>query len=379
MPLCDLIIDRITTDGPISFHDFMEMCLYYPELGYYTSTRDKLGKNGDYYTSSFLTQAFGAMIGRQLEEMWAILGEEEFTIVEYGAGTGLLSHDVLNYLRRNAKFYDRLKYCIIEKSAAMTETAKLFLAGEEKVEWHNSIDEIHDITGCILSNELINNFAVHQVVMEEELMEVFVDYDNGFKEILLPARRQLTDYLDELNIALPRGFRTEINLQAHDWIREIGTSLARGYVITIDYGYNSKELYASFRNGGTLICYNKHSVNEHFYQDIGCQDITSHVNFSALCHWGIKNDLLFCGYTNQAHFLLSLGITDYLKQSIEKEPDNYINYKKEAFLKRTLLVDMGSKFKVLLQRKGIEQQGLMGLRLNNQALHPAKMDLSLVA
>jgi len=100
MQLTEIIIDKIRKEGPLSFREFMEMCLYYPGLGYYTSAGGKIGKNGDYYTSPFLTQAFGAMIGKQLEEMWRILGERTFTVVEYGAGGGLLSLDILNFLKK---------------------------------------------------------------------------------------------------------------------------------------------------------------------------------------------------------------------------------------------------------------------------------------
>src|SRR4051812_24910945 len=118
MQLSDIIIQQIKTGGPISFHDFMEMALYYPQLGYYTSPGDKIGADGDFYTSCNLTALYGAMIARQIEEMWHYLGKKEFTIVEYGAGTGMLCHDILTSLRQNQKLYDKLQYCIIEKSAA---------------------------------------------------------------------------------------------------------------------------------------------------------------------------------------------------------------------------------------------------------------------
>ena len=124
MLLSEIIAEKIKREGPISFRDFMEMSLYYPELGYYTSIDDKIGKNGDYYTSSDLTSIFGAMIGTQIEEMWEIAGMEPFTIIEYGAGTGLLCHDILEYLKNNTKLYDELNYCIIEKSAVMREKQK---------------------------------------------------------------------------------------------------------------------------------------------------------------------------------------------------------------------------------------------------------------
>ncbi|MEJ7679385.1 MAG: class I SAM-dependent methyltransferase [Segetibacter sp.] len=148
------------------------------------------------------------------------------TIVEYGAGTGVLCHDILDYLRNNKQFYDQLNYCIIEKSPVMREKQKAHLY--EKVSWHNTIQDIPEITGCILSNELLDNFSVYQVVMEDELMEVFVDYKDGFVELLRPAKKALTDYMAELSVVLPKGFRTEINLEATEWIKEIAASLKKG-------------------------------------------------------------------------------------------------------------------------------------------------------
>jgi SAM-dependent MidA family methyltransferase len=363
MLLSEILIQRIQKEGPISFHDFMEMALYYPEKGYYTSAQNKIGKTGDFYTSSNLTPAFGAMIGRQLEEMWDLLGRNNFTVVEYGAGTGALCNDILDYLKNNEELYDQLNYCIIEKSPAMREKQKAHL--HEKVSWPDRIEELPEITGCILSNELLDTFSVHQVVMEDELMEVFVDYKYGFVELLQPAKKVLTDYLAELNVVLPKGFRTEINLEATKWIKEIAVSLREGYVITIDYGYPSSELYSERRSCGTLLCYNNHTINGNAYIDIGDQDITSHVNFSALCHWGLKSGLLCCGLTNQAHFLLALGFKDYLRKtlSLEAGQDLVSAVKKESFLTQTLLVDMGTKFKVLIQQKGIAKKDLLGLKL----------------
>ncbi len=365
MQLSEIITKKIHENGPISFRDFMEMALYYPELGYYTSVQDKIGTNGDYYTSPNLTPVFGAMIGRQIEEMWSISGGEEFTIVEYGAGTGSLCHDILEYLKKNEKLYEKFNYSIIEKSPVMREKGKMHLDKHEKVSWHDSIRDIPEITGCILSNELVDNFSVHQVMMQDELMEVFVDHKNEFVELLKPASKALKDYLDELQVILPKGFHTEINLEAAEWTKEIAASIKKGYVMTIDYGYSSAELYYKERRScGTLLCYNKHTRNNQPYKDVGKQDITSHVNFSALSHWGLKNGLECCGLTNQAHFLLSLGFKDYFRNTAKHEQDIIHLAMQEAFLTRTLLLDMGSKVKVLIQRKGIPEQELLGLKLS---------------
>jgi len=361
MLLSEIIADKIKREGPVSFHDFMEMSLYYPELGYYTSINDKIGKNGDYYTSSGLTSLFGAMIGKQLEEMWHMAGKEPFTIVEYGAGTGLLCHDILEYLKNNRKLYNELNYCIIEKSPVMRK--KQMASLHEKVSWHNSIQDLSPVTGCVLSNEVVDNFSVHQVVMKDELMEVFVDYNNGFIELLQPAKMELKDYFCELGISLSREFRTEINLEAIEWIREIAACLQKGYVITIDYGYPSAELYRACRGDGTLLCYNKHTINNDPYSEPGKQDITAHVNFSALDHWGSKYGLDPCGFTNQAAFLLSLGLESSLRMMNEQlSGDLMAICRKQAFLKYTLLIDMGSKYKVLIQQKGLPKNELSGLK-----------------
>ncbi len=139
MSLSDIIMQTISRDGPISFRDFMDMALYYPGLGYYTSEKDKIGKKGDYYTSPNLTPAFGEMLGMQLEEMWRILGEKKFSVVEMGAGTGLMSMDILKYLKGNPELSRHLDYCIIEKSPALRKEQQEKLG--ENTRWCSSLDE----------------------------------------------------------------------------------------------------------------------------------------------------------------------------------------------------------------------------------------------
>lgn len=361
MSLQDIIMQRIHQEGPISFRDFMEMALYYPELGYYNSLADNIGADGDFYTSANLSDTFGAMIGRQIEEMWQNLEKKPFKIVEYGAGTGLLCHDILDYLKINSpSLYDVLSYCIIEKSLGMRKREQMYL--KEKVTWHDSVDEIPEINGCILSNELIDNFSVHRVVMEDQLMEVFVDYADGFVEVLKPADKLLVDYFSFLGIELLRGFRIEVNLEALSWIGEISKSLNKGYVITIDYGDISSELYRKYRSSGTLACYYQHHKKDNPYQFIGEQDITSHINFSALINWGNKNNLHCCGMTNQASFLLSLGLKEYQEKRFLETNGNATKAIQEANINYRLLMDMGFKYKVLLQSRNIPNYPLSGLK-----------------
>ena len=301
------------------------------------------------------------MIGRQLEEMWSILDKDPITIVEYGAGTGALCFEILLYLKKNAALYQQLKYCIIEKSAVMKQKEQKLL--NEKVEWINDIHEIPEITGCVLSNEVVDNFSVNLVIMQDELMEVFVDYKNEFVEVLRPATDELKNYLTEQNIHLPTGYRTELNIQALEWIREIAANLKRGFVITIDYGFPCKELYDEKRNLGTLACYYQHCVSDLPYCNIGLQDITAHVNFSALNSWGKQYGLECTGFCNQNYFLRSLGLANYLRK---KEMESTHNNKEFFFQGNKLLMEMGNKFKVLIQQKGIKSKTLTGMQFSHQ-------------
>jgi SAM-dependent MidA family methyltransferase len=360
MQLKELVIEKIKESGAMSFCDFMDMALYYPALGYYNSEKNKIGKQGDYYTSPVLSSVFGEMLGRQIEEMWFVLGKQPFTIVEYGAGTGALCFDLLNYLKRNADLYEYLNYCIIEKSSTMQALQKSFL--QEKVSWHNSINEISGLNGCVISNELLDNFAVHKVVMQEELMEVFVDYKDEFIEVLQPANDDLKNYFKEQQIVLPKDYSTEVNLQALGWIQEIAANLQTGFVLTIDYGFPAFELYDAKRNTGTLVCFKNHEVNYAPYENIGMQDITVHVNFSALKHWGEKAGLITNGFTTQDHFLRSLGLMGYLR-NLEMENKN--TDQKDFLFQINKLVEMGNKFKVLIQQKGTRKSMLTGLQFSS--------------
>jgi SAM-dependent MidA family methyltransferase len=357
MELSEILKKKIGEEGPQSFRDFMEMALYYPDLGYYNSEKNKIGKEGDYYTSPVLSSLFGELVGRQIEEMWILLDKKPFTIVEYGAGTGALCSDILKYLKNNPLLYDELKYCMIEKSEAMQRKQKQILPS--KVSWYSTIKDLGLITGCILSNEVLDNFPVHKVKMKKELMEVFVSYDNGFSEMLKPANQKLRNYLQEQGIVLPENYCTEINLDAIEWIKDVATHLAKGFVLTIDYGFSSAELYSPKRNSGTLICYKGHTVNSSLYSDIGKQDITAHVNFSALSCWGKKYDLQCSGFTTQAHFLRSLGLMNYLRKLELETPKNN---RALIFQVHQLLMDMGNKFKVLIQQKRVKSKMLTGLQ-----------------
>ena len=351
MNLPEIIISRISQHGPISFHDYMEMCLYFPELGYYTSKRPKIGSSGDFYTSTNLTPVFGALIGKQIVQMWIDLDRQPFDIVEVGAGNGQLCLDILTYLKSHDELYKQLQYFILEKSLSNVLLEKCRIRSS-KVKWINQLNDLPQLRGCILSNELIDNFSVHVLQMKESLMEVFVDYQHGgFTEIPLPATKEQTDCLNDLGIKLPKGFRTELNLSAHDYIKHTSESMQSGFLLTIDYGYLSHQLVTPSKREGTLVSYHQHKVSDRLYEDPGERDITSHVNFSALMHWGKQFGWKERLYANQGNFLLNLGFVKELEQSFAEEKNIVLAAKRIAVLNHLLIYDMGTKFKVLIQEK----------------------------
>jgi SAM-dependent MidA family methyltransferase len=361
--LAETIAARIEESGPISFHDFMEMALYQPRVGYYETSREKIGAAGDYYTSPSLTPIFGAMVAKQLEEMSKLTGTKPFAIVEFGAGTGCLCESILHHAKQSPRFYNDLTYYIIERSSAMRAKQQSRL--QENVQWISDLSAIEPINGCILSNELLDNFPVHRVVMQEELMEIFVGYNGHFFEMLRPATLELKRYFQELDVELPQHFYAEVNLQALDWIKQIASALQKGFVITADYGYTSAELYTPSHRPGTLLCYYQHAVHDDPYQHIGEQDITAHVNFSALIRTGEKYGLTTTGLTTQASFLQGLGLTGYIREMEEKKEPLSSAIDPSSLL-QMLLLEMGRKIKVLIQQKGIPFQPLSGLAFGSQ-------------
>lgn len=325
----------------------MEMALYYPGLGYYNSPAVKIGKSGDYYTMPELTNVFGQLLGKQLEEMWLLLDRPVFTIIEYGAGPGKLCNDILTYLRYNRQLYDKLRYCIIERSEYMRNVERQ--SCDEKVEWFSSVGEVSFECGCVIANEVLDNFAVHRVVMKEELCEIFIDHRQGkFVELCMPSSPELKNYLEQLGVTLDEGCQIEINLQALQWLREVSSSLHKGFVITIDYGYTSPDVYKPAYRNGSVNSFTKQQVSDDLYTVAGGKDITAQVNFSALKYWGERSGLKSCGLTLQSHFLHCLGLVQALK-----------NYNARFY---PLVLDMSKRFRVLIMQKALGNPVLTGMQ-----------------
>lgn len=368
-PLENLIVERILTDGPLSFASFMRDCLYHPQYGYYMTTRQRIGREGDFYTSSSVHALFGQLIARQLQQMWEILGcPDNFVIAEQGAGEGYLCLDILNAVEADfSEFYRSLEYRIVEISAEnRARQAKLLSRHRQVVNWCQQ-SELAGMIGCYLSNELIDAFPVHLVEKREgKLLEVYVTVENGtFQEILRdPSTAELANYLEWVGVELAEGNRAEINLTAPAWIRTVAGHLHRGFILTIDYGYLASELYAPWRQNGTLMCYYQHRSGENPYVRLGEQDITAHVDFSGLIRAGEESGLKQLFYGDQCKFLLGLGFVDALLAAQTREKDPHHAQALRLTLKNLILPDggMGEIFKVLIHGKGVGSQNLLCAR-----------------
>ncbi|MDR4496315.1 MAG: SAM-dependent methyltransferase [Candidatus Scalindua sp.] len=358
-------MNRVTKGGLITFADFMDMALYHPEYGYYTSTKERIGRKGDYYTSSDVHPLFGQLIARQLEQMWRILGMGMFTVVEMGAGKGLLCYDIITFIKKCfPEFFEVIEYKIVEINKDQVENQSNLLKGfASKISWESfSADgfSFEPVKGCFLSNEFVDSLPVHRLIVEDgRLKEIYVGHEDGeFCEIVGELSvSELEEYFMEFPVQLKEGQEAEVNLRAVDWISNMSRSLNKGFVITIDYGYRAVDIYSEDKFKGTLMCYHKHSTNENPFVRVGDQDITSHVNFSSLIKAGEKSGLSTTGFTKQSHFLIALG-------AIERMIDSPGDIRRVLAIKNLILPGgMGEVFKVLIQHKSINNPELTGLRV----------------
>ncbi len=358
---------KIDRAGPITFERFMDLSLYHPEFGYYANKRLKIGPHGDYYTSSHLHPIFSWLIANQLDEIKRILKDpDDFTVLEIGAGRGYLAEGIVNYAQKTLKWKGNWKYIIVEKNPRIFEDQmKLLDPYKSRVVWKTSFEEMDQFCGCVISNELLDAFPVHLVVMKDRFQEVFVGTsDKGFKEIYGDIRTSdLAGYISQYKIPEISGYRTEINLNIWDYLKNLDKILSEGFVISIDYGYSAREYYAAERNKGTLFCYYRHRVNDNPYTNIGDQDITAHVNFTSLADWGNRLGFKTIGYCPQGLFLASLGIDEIVSRELETNP----NFQNELLKIKGLLFGMGDTHQVLIQNKGkAEIQNLRGFGLKNR-------------
>lgn len=297
-----IIQECIAAAGAIPFAEYMDLALYHPQFGYYTAGAPKVGWTGDFFTSAHLHPLFGACIARQLQQMWeALKCPAPFAVLEEGAGQGVLAGHVRAFAQEHLPtLAEALQYQTADVGRPAAPTSA----------------PLH----VILSNELIDAFPVHLVeVQGGRLREVYVTAREGrlVEQLGDPSSTEVADYLERFSIpwrGLEDGWRAEINLRALEWMRATAARLALGgFALTIDYGDTAHRLYSRLRPRGTLLCYYRHTTNEEPLARPGQQDITAHVNFSALIDEGRRAGLSRSRFTTQRDFLLGWGIREEME------------------------------------------------------------------
>ena len=366
-PLTDILLERIECEGPLTFSAFMEMCLYHPEHGYYTAHIAESRKR-DYFTSPDVGPLFGRLLGGQLRELWELLGQPaRFDLVECGAGRGRLAGDILGWAAEHAPtFLTALRVTLVETSGPLRrQAAKDLQAYGKQVLCVADLPQ-EQIIGCVLSNELVDALPVHRVVQRAEgLREIYVAARDGALretegELSTPA---LSRYLERYGVPLGVDQLAEVNLRALTWLERVARALDRGFVVTIDYGYPARELYGAGHPRGTLLTFSGHRAQEDWLARPGEQDLTAHVNFTALEKHGRELGLEILGFTTQTQFLLALVQASGLASEIESMTSEVKKLKLRQQLKQLIHPEgMGEAFKVLVQARGVGPVRLSGLR-----------------
>lgn len=312
--------------GRITFERFMELALYHPALGYYACSPG-IGCAGDFFTSVSVGSLYGRILARQFRKYRDALGTpHDFQVVEFGGHRGQLRTDVLAEA-------PELPYTMVEAGGTVPD----------------------GITGCIVSNELLDAFPVHRVrVVEGRWQELYVTEANSgrqpFAEVAgALSTPRLAERLEGLPVHLMEGYTTEVNLRAADWIKDMARRLQRGYLITVDYGYERGEYYAPHRREGTLLCYYKHTANRDPLTRVGQQDISAHVDFTLAMESGRDAGLETIVFCDQSQFLLEAG-RELLAELVAREAGHWSPERNQLhqLIHPSL---MGRTFKVLVQRK----------------------------
>ncbi|TAD79732.1 MAG: class I SAM-dependent methyltransferase [Oscillatoriales cyanobacterium] len=359
--------------GQISFADYMSLVLYDPQGGYYASRDRQIGPQGDFITSPHLGPDFAELLAEQVAECWDRLGcPDPFQIVEMGAGQGQMAADLLRHLKGAYPDCWRVtQYQIVEISPALAALQQARLAAAaaatDRVVWtHWDSISPGSIVGCCLSNELVDALPVHRVIWQAgQLQEIYVTSEAGqlVDRVGPLSSDRLASYFDEIGIDwaaghYPEGYSTEVNLAALDWLATVADRLGRGYLITIDYGYEADRFYHPSRSGGTLQCYTNHAHHNDPYWQPGQQDLTAHVDFTALERWGDRLGLTTLGFTRQSLFLMALGLGDRLMAlsggaGLARPDDVHHIFQRRDTLHRLIDPSGLGNFGVLIQAKGL--------------------------
>jgi len=355
------LYEILRAESPMTFARYMELALYHPEFGYYARA-PRIGRKGDYFTAPAVHPVFGAAVARQILEIWELLGQpRDFVVLEAGAGEGYLALDILNFLGERA-----FDYLILEPLAANRLRQEEVLEPHlERVRWLKDWSEVPPFVGVFVSNELFDSFPVHLIEKtDEDLREIYVLFDDdGVAEALggLSAP-EILERVFPYASHWPVGYRTEVCLAYEPFFKELAKRLVKGAVMTFDYGYSRADYYHPDRFRGTLLSFYRHQVVENPYLHPGHQDLTAHVDFTALKELGEKYGLVNLGFTTQAAFLVGLGVEKLLRQ-IGRTSQRDL----EALKLLLLPQGLGMSHWVLLQTRGLPlETRLRGFSLSNR-------------
>lgn len=337
--------------GWLPFSRYMELALYAPGLGYYSAGARKLGAEGDFITAPELSPLFGRVLARQVSELFETLPHE---ILEVGAGSGALAASLLEELERLGTLPER--YLILELSADLRQRERDTLAARvphliERVAWLNQLPP--SFSGVVLGNEVLDAMPVEIFRVSDDGVEqagVAAEGD-AFAWSFRPAPAELAALIAPLKLA--PGYQSEIALAAPAFIASLAAIMDKAAAIFIDYGFPRHEYYHPQRSTGTLMCHYRHRAHDDPFFLPGLQDITAHVDFSAMAAAAAGNGLEVLGYATQTQFLINCGITDVLGES---DPGDVVPYFAQAGAAQKLLspAEMGELFKVIALGRGVD-------------------------
>ncbi|HIM70753.1 MAG TPA: SAM-dependent methyltransferase [Gammaproteobacteria bacterium] len=346
--------------GGLAFDRFMEAALYAPGLGYYAAGARKFGPEGDFVTAPEIGSLFGQCVGQQVAGIFEELGHG--VLLEAGPGTGRLMADVLEALTILGALPDAV--LLLETSPELRERQQALLRRRlpdyvARVTWLSEWPS-DGFEGVVLANEVLDAMPVKRfrVAAGQPLVAHVIHEASGFGWDWHDADTGSATRLIE-RYALPDDYTTEVNERAPAWIRDLGRRLQRGVLLLIDYGFPGHEYYHSDRRDGTLMCHYRHHAHGDPFSYPGLQDITAHVDFSAIAEAGAESGLRVAGFSSQAGFLLSLG----LLERAEAMSDAMAAARQVKYL--TLPSEMGELFKVMALSRGIKQP-LEGFSLSDR-------------
>ena len=374
MTLREKIEQEIRQRGPIPFSRYMELCLYDPELGYYARHASQFGKAGDFYTSSDVHAVFGRLLARQFEEMWRALGSPPIVqVIELGPGRGLFAQDVLDWSEKKfPDFFGSIRYVLVERSPALRRSLKQtldrhFALGKCILEERPPSSSQRDVPIVIFANEFFDALPVEVLSTKGSLR---IAYEGRrLAETWTGASPQELEYLDRYSVQPESGERVEACLSGLEYMKQIAAAVKHGFIAIVDYGYTREELLAG-RHRGTIMTYRQHSASANPYEAPGEQDITAHVNFTALASVATQNGMRAQKLLTQSQFLMGIGEANEFGDAFEECKLPQEKAKVALQLKHLVTpAGMGETFHVLVASKGVSAErinGLSGLKFGRQ-------------